>query len=147
MARAKTPDQWTPAYRKRMERVFANNPYATKTEARRGANSKEAVAEREKSKIDQDDYQAQTQANIKAKMSNVTLRQELGVISASEASEVQAKLKTMGGDIDALYSKLIVGTRAYDAMQDKIKAEYWDLYAMGYLDGGDDDPFGDIFYH
>lgn len=146
MGRAKTPDQWSPAYRRRMERVFANNPFATKTEARRGANSKEAVAEREKTGIDQDDYQAQTQANIKAKISNVTLREELGVLTHDKAAEIKTKLKTLGGDIDTLYSKLVVGTRAYDKKQDEIKALYWELYAEGMF-GDDDDPFGDIFYH
>jgi len=126
-----------------MEAAYAKNPYSTKTEARRGVNSKEARAERGSIS----DTQDRTQKNIKAKISNVNLRQELGIVSRQEGDKLREQLKGMGKEIKNLYENLVVGTRAYHAATEGIKATYDDLYMQGIIGDIDDDPWGDIFYH
>lgn len=161
MGRAKDPSQWTPAYRQRMENAYAKNPFATKTEARRGANSKEAKAERiynieyevkGRTEIKGDEVsgewsQERTQGNIKAKLSNVKFREELGVISHKEADEARSKLKEMGQTIKDQYEKYAVGSRAYTKANDRIKELYLDLYTNGFIGDPGDDEWGEIYYH
>ena len=161
MAKAKSQAEWTASYRRRMEAAYAKNPYASKTEARRGSNSKEARAERGSiSEHEKKNYTAQTglkwegpentqdrtAKNIKIKISNVNLREELGIISKSEAAGLRTTLKDLGKSIKNL-DNLTVGSRAYHAAVEGIKATYEDLYMQGVIGDVDEDPFGDIFYH
>lgn len=161
MAKAKDPSQWTAPYRQRMENAYAKNPYASKTEARRGSNSKEARAERGSiSEQEKKIYKEQTglkwegsentsdrtAKNIKIKISNVNLREELGILSKSEAAGLRTQLKALGKDILNM-DNLTVGTRAHHAAFEGIKASYDDLYMQGIIGDIEDDPWGDIFYH
>ena len=164
MSKAKSPEEWSAPYRQRMERAYAKNPYASKTEARghaadsigineakislvslreaRGSiTSKQATALREGLIKDR------TQENIKVKISNVNLREDLGVVSKGEAIRLRTELKALGTAITDQYENLIVGTRAYHAATEGIKAAYDDLYMQGIIGDIDDDPWGDIFYH
>lgn len=143
MGRAKSPSEWSPAYRKRMERVFANNPFATKTEARRGANSKEALKER-LPEFNGHNQQDRTKQAIKNKLSNLKFREELGQISSKEAKDVAAKIKDLQKDIDYQYEKLVPGTNAYRKANEKIHAKWHELADMGYMD--EDDP-SEVWYH
>ena len=144
-----------------MEAAYAKNPYASKTEARRGSNSKEARAERGSiSEQEKKVYTEQTglkwegpentsdrtAKNIKIKISNVNLREELGILSKSEATVLRTTLKNLGKSIKNI-ENLTVGTRAYHAATEGIKATYDDLYMMGIIGDIEDDPWGDIFYH
>ena len=147
-----------------MEAAYAKNPYVSKTEARghaadstgiieakislvslrqaRGSiTSKQATALREGLIKDR------TQENIKVKISNVNLREDLGVVSKGEAIRLRTELKALGTAITDQYENLIVGTRAYHAATEGIKAAYDDLYMQGIIGDIDDDPWGDIFYH
>lgn len=162
MAKAKTPDQWTPAYRNRMEKAFAKNPYATKTEARRGANSKEAIAEHKGSKKDWDQrfeakikagqstsdlVQQRDQLNIKAKLSNVKLREELGVLSPTEAKKASTLLKQMGKDIKDKYETVVAGSSKDHELTEKIKQEYAELRdGYGLIGDVSEDDYGEIWY-
>lgn len=162
MAKAKTPDQWTPAYRNRMEKAFAKNPFATKTEARRGANSKEAKAEHKGTRNDWEErFQARinanlstsdlveerNQVNIKIKLSNVKLREELGILTPPQARDAEKLLKQIGKDLKEKYENVIAGSSKDHAITEKIKQEYAELRdGYGLIGDISEDDSGEIWY-
>jgi hypothetical protein len=164
VSKAKSPSEWTAPYRHRMEAAYAKNPYASKTEARGHGLDSIGTNEAKISLVDLKQARGsitrdqamdlreglikdRTQENIKVKISNVDLREDLGVVSKGEAIRLRTELKGLGVAIKNQYENLVVGTRAYHAATEGIKASYDDLYMQGIIGDAHDDPFGDIFYH
>lgn len=143
MARAKSPAEWTPTYRARMERAFKANPYATKTEARRGANSKEARAEH---KGDKDHWQERAIGDARAKLSNVKLRGELNVMTPAEVKQAESILKEIIQLQKEKFETAVAGSRKDRDLQFEISKRYHLLADKGVIGSLAVDSFGRIYY-
>lgn len=143
MARAKSSADWTPAYRARMERVFKANPYATKTEARRGVNSKEARAEHKGDKVH---WQERAIGDAKAKLSNVKLRGELNVMTQAEVKRTESILEEIIKLQKEKFETAVAGTRKDRDLQLEISKRYHLLEGEGIIGDKSVDPFGKIYY-
>jgi hypothetical protein len=137
--RTKDPSEWTPAYRKRIESFFRRNPDGTLTEARRGAQSRD---------IENMSELEVTIWSQKIKLSNIDLREAVGNLSSDEARQARSILKQMIRETTLMFEVYPVGTTGYYDQQDKLKALYKRLKALGLVDqSGDINHRGDVGYH
>lgn len=143
MARAKSPDEWSPAYRQRMERAYAKNPFITKTEARRGANSKEAKAEHVGNNAH---WQERSIGDLKAKLSNVKLRGELNVMKPAEVKQSEKVLKEMIKLSVEKFETAVAGSRKDRELEKELRKRWHLLKDLGVIGDKGIDEFGKIYY-
>ncbi len=137
--RTKTPDEWSPAYKKRIESFFRRNPDGTLTEARRGLESQDI------SNLSELEITVWSQ---KVKLGNIDLKEAVGAIDSDTARQGRSILRQMIKETTIMFEVHPVGTTGYYDQQDKLKALYKRLKALGLVDqSGDINNRGDVGYH
>jgi type II secretory pathway component HofQ len=138
--RTKDPSEWTPAYRKRIENFLRKNPDASLEEARGhkiGApNDEENPSDLEWAIWSQ-----------RRKLGNLSVLEALGQVDSATAEKGRQILKAMIKETTIMFEQTPAGTTGYYDAQDKLKALYKRLEALGLVARSGDIMKGDVGYH
>jgi hypothetical protein len=138
--RTKDPSDWTPAYRKRIENFLRKNPDASLEEAR---GHKIATPDDEENPSDLE----WTLWSQRRKLGNISVLEALGQLPPETAEKGRQILKAMIRETRIMYEETPVGTTGYYDAQDKLKALYKRLEALGLVARSGDILKGDVGYH
>lgn len=140
----KDPSQWSESYRKRIERAYERNPFISLDEARGHKKKPPKEPPTNAPTFVKREYEKErTFFNIKAKESNIYIREAVGDLTKKEAEKARYHLKKLKEGIEKKTEK--PGTRSYKESQNELKYHYHELAGLD-LFGGTDDEYGDIFY-
>jgi len=121
----KSPSEWSPAYRQRIERFLEKNPYATLDEAR-GHKKPPPV-------IPQGDYPAQAKHRLDTIVKNLNLREKLGKLSPADADKSRKAIAEIKSSVKKLDEKLIPGTKDYYLEKKRANDRYHQLRDKGLI--------------
>jgi hypothetical protein len=148
-AHAKKLKQRSPGYVERLKKFFAKNPDATLTEARRGKLSTEAE---DKGLVNPEEGEGASDLewtiwSQKRKEGNIRMRESLGEITVTQANSAIKILREMQKETTLMFEKYPANTPEYDDCQDKLKALYKKLKALGFVNNTGDIVHGAVGYH
>lgn len=132
--RGKPIEEWSPAYRRRIENYLRRNPWATLSDAR--GHKKTPPPDKDMLEL--------TKWNLQQKRDSVHIREKLGLITREEADKRRHLIDQMVKGTERIWAKEIPGTSSYNKERKKLSRIYKEMDAAGMFH--EEEPYNEIFY-